>query len=327
MKAFVLHRYGPPDSLRLADVATPTAGDDDMVIRIDAASVNPYDWHMIRGEPWILRLQHGLRRPKDPIPGADVAGRVEAVGRNITGFQSGDDVFGLCAGSFAEFTRVPETALVHRPSHLTAQLAACLPMAGLTALQALRDHGELEPGQLVLVNGAAGGVGTLAVQIAKAMGAEVTGVCSTRNVELVRSLGADRTIDYTRDDYTLAGNRYDVIVDNIGNHSVSARRRAMKLEGRCVIVGGPKGGRVFGPLLSIVRTTVSGKRGPQRFDSFLTKPNQADLMALAELVESGALRPVIETTYPLCDVPRALAHVETEHTRGKVVIAVSDAMR
>jgi NADPH:quinone reductase-like Zn-dependent oxidoreductase len=327
MKAFVLHRYGPPDSLKLADVAKPTAGDDDMVIRIDAASVNPYDWHMIRGEPWILRLQHGLRRPKNRIPGADMAGRIEAIGRNITAFRPGDDVFGLCAGSFAEFIRVPQTAVVHQPSQLTAQLAACLPMAGLTALQALRDHGELEPGELVLVNGAAGGVGTLAVQIAKAMGARVTGVCSTRNVELVRSLGADRVIDYTRDDFTLAGDRYDVIVDNIGNQSVSARRRAMKLEGRCVVVGGSKGGRLFGPVASIGRTTLLGKLGQQRFCTFLAKPNQADLMALGELVESGALRPVIDTTYQLGDVPSAIAHVETEHTRGKVVIAVSDTTR
>ncbi len=231
MKAIVYHNYGPPDVLKYEEIVAPTAGDDEVLIRVRAASVNPLDWHFMRGTPYFLRIMTGLLKPKDRRLGVDVAGQVEAVGRNVTQFKPGDEVFGSCRGAFAEYACTAESALVTKPDNVTFEQAASVPVAAYTALQGLRDKGHIQPGHKVLINGAAGGVGTLAVQIAKSFGAEVTGVCSTRNVDLVRSLGADRVIDYTQEDFTKSGQGYDLIFDCVGNHSLSAYRRVLSPKG------------------------------------------------------------------------------------------------
>ncbi|MBI5949058.1 MAG: NAD(P)-dependent alcohol dehydrogenase [Chloroflexi bacterium] len=325
MQALVHDRFGSPDVLELREVDTPSLDDKSVLIRVCAASVNPLDWHMLTGRPLLMRVSAGVRRPRSRIRGADVAGRVEAVGATVTHVQPGDEVFGVGEATFAEYALVPGNAVVHMPKTLTHAQAACVPVAGLTALQALRDKGGLQAGQAVLINGAGGGVGTFAVQIARAMGAQVTGVCSTRNVELVHSLGAEHVIDYTRDDFTAAGKRYDLIVDNVGNHGFWALRRALTPAGRCVIVGGPKGNVLLGPLSSMVRKKLASRFVSQSFVPFFASPNRHDLQALAELVDSGAVTPVVDKIYALGEVPSALRQIAGGHTRGKLAVEIQRA--
>jgi NADPH:quinone reductase-like Zn-dependent oxidoreductase len=324
MQALVHDRYGPPDVLELREIDIPRPEEGEVLIRVYAASVNPYDWHLLTGTPLVARVLTGIRRPKSRILGRDVAGRIEAVGPNVTRFQPGDDVFGAGEGSFAEYARASEDTLVHMPASLTYARAACLPVAGVSALQALRDKGRLQPGQTVLINGAAGGVGTFAVQIAAAMGAHVTGVCSTTNVELVHSLGAECVIDYSREDFTAGGKRYDLIVDNVSNHGFRALRRAMNPAGRCLIVGGAKHKRLLGPLGPMLRSMLVTKFVSQAFMPFIGAMKPDDLRALCDLVESGTVTPVIETTYTLADVPSALRQIEGGHTRGKLAVVIHD---
>jgi NADPH:quinone reductase-like Zn-dependent oxidoreductase len=297
-------------------------GDDRVLIRVSAASVNPLDWHAVSGTPYLVRLQGGVRRPKQTTPGADVAGHVEAVGSAVAGLRVGDRVFGTASGSFAEYATASARSVVVAPDRLDDGQAACVPIAGLTALQALRDKGLAETGRSVLVIGAAGGVGTFAVQIAKALGCEVTGVCSTRNVDLVRSIGADHVVDYTRDDLARGSGTYDVIVDNIGNLSVATRRRLMTRKGRCVIVGGPKTGRVLGPMSSMVRAVAVSPFVSQAFVPMLAKVDAADLEVLRGMIDAGDVTPVVTATYSLADVPRALDVIGGGHARGKMAVAV-----
>lgn len=324
MKAIVQHRYGSAEVLVLTDVDTPVIDDDSLLVRVHAASVNPVDWHMMTGRPYVLRLQGGLRRPKAAVRGHDVSGVVESVGRNVRGFRPGDEVFGVGAGSFAEHVGVKAAAVARKPAALTHVQAACAPIAGITALQALRDKGRLRPGQSVLVIGASGGVGTFAVQIAKVMGAEVTGVCSTANIELVRALGAGHVIDYVRDDFFDGTRKYDLIIDNAGHSTVKERRRAMAPSGRCVIVGAPKDGRLLGPLLPMVRAVAVSRFTRQRFVPFLAKIGHDDLVALATLMEQGEVTPVVGATFALAEAPAAMRQIESGHTRGKLAIIVDD---
>ena len=314
MRAIVGEKYGGPERLALREIDPPELEPDSVLVRVHAASVNPYDWHLMRGTPYFVRLASGLRRPKRTVPGGDVAGIVEEVGENMTAFRPGDEVFGMCAGSFAEYVRGREKNLVPKPEGLTFQQAAALPGAGITALQALRDSGGIEAGQRVLINGASGGIGTFAVQIAKSFDARVTGVCSTRNVELVRSLGADEVIDYTNADFT--EQQYDLIVDLVGNRSMRELRRATAPGGSAVLVGGTNGNWV-GPLVRPMAAVV--RRG---FRPFITRPRTEDLLALKDLVDAGRLVPVIDRSYPLADASEAVAYSEAGHARGKIVIAV-----
>jgi NADPH:quinone reductase-like Zn-dependent oxidoreductase len=314
MRAIVQETYGPPDALRLREVPRPAIGDGEVQLRVRAAGVNPLDWHYVRGAPYLARLAMGLPKPKTKRRGVDVAGRVEAVGKDVTRLQPGDDVFGWCDGAFAEYASAPEEHFVSKPAGMTYEAAAAVPVAAVTALQGLRDFGKLQAGQRVLVNGAAGGVGTFAVQIAKAFGAEVTGVCSSRNVDLIESLGADRVVDYTRDDFTKGGGRYDVILDNAGNRSLSAVRSALASGGRLVYNSGASMRRIaLAQLLS---------RMGQKVFVFLARINHDDLTVLRTLIESGTLRAVIDRTYPLHETGAAIAYVEAGHARGKVVVTV-----
>jgi NADPH:quinone reductase-like Zn-dependent oxidoreductase len=321
MKAIRHHSYGSPDVLEYTDAETPVPGDDEVLLRVRAASVNPLDWHFVRGAPFLMRFMAGMRRPKDPRLGADVAGVVESVGRNVTQFRPGDEVFGAAKGAFAEYTCARADKLAPKPANATFEQAAAIPVAGLTALQALRDKGHVQPGQSVLVNGAAGGVGTFAVQIAKAFGAEVTAVCSTKNVELVRSLGAAHVVDYTREDFTQSGRRFDVIVDCIGNHSLTACRRVMSPRGFYVVVGGPDGGWLS-PLPFILRLLLLSRFVSQTMSLIMASLNPADLTVLKELIEAGKVTPVVDRSYPLSDTAEAIRYVETKHARGKVVLTV-----
>ena len=321
MKAIVYHEYGSPDVLGLEEVGKPAPRDGEVLLRVRAASVNPLDWHYLRGTPYLMRLGTGLRRPRTPRLGVDVAGQIEAVGRNVTQFEPGDSVFGVCRGAFAEYAVAPESAVIKKPGNVTFEQAAAVPVAAITALQGLRDRGRLRPGQRVLVNGAAGGVGTFAVQIAKALRAEVTGVCSARNVELVRSLGADRALDYTREDFTAAGDRYHLILDCIGNHSLRACRRALEPGGTCVIIGAP-GGRWVAPLPRVLRAMVLSRFVSQNFAMHLTRRSREDLTTVRDLIVAGKATPVVDRTYRLSAVPEAIRYLEAGHARGKVVIAV-----
>ena len=323
MQALFRDRYGSPDVLSLREVPTPTPDGESVLIRVYAASVNPLDWHMLTGTPYIVRATGGFRRPKAKLIGADVAGRVEAVGANVTHFRPGDDVFGTCSGSFAEFAVAAEKSLAHKPASLTYEQAASMPIAGLTALQGLRDKGQLKAGQSVLINGASGGVGMFAVQIARAMDAEVTGVCSTANVEFVHGLGAEHVIDYRREDATASGKHYDVIIDNVGNYSFSALRRAMTREGRCVIVSGPKRNRLWGPAGAMVGRTLASRLVSQSFIGLFTSIKRDDLLELSRMVESGSVTPEISRTCTLADAPAALEEMGRGHTRGKLVVAVA----
>ncbi len=322
MKAIVQHRYGEPDVLALEDVEEPTITDDELLVRVRASSVNPQDWYFVTGTPYLARLSFGLRQPKQHIPGTDMAGVVEKVGSNVTQFQPGEAVFGMRSGAFAEYVSVRPDQIVAKPASVTFEQAAAVPVAALTALQGLRDKGRIDAGQQVLINGASGGVGTFAIQIAKSFGAEVTGVCSTRNVETIRSLGADHVIDYTREDFVQSGQKYDLILDIAGNRSVADRRRAMTPNGTLVLVGGPKASKWLGPLSGFVKVTIGSRRGRQTMVTMLAKNSRDDLATMAELLESGRVKPVIERTYPLAEVAAALSYLGEGHAKGKIVVAV-----
>jgi len=323
MRAIVYESYGSPDVLRCEEIEKPAPGDREVLIEVRAASVNPLDWHYMRGTPYLFRLMAGVGKPKITRLGVDVAGRVEAVGREVKRFKPGDDVFGTGRGAFAEYVCAPEQTLTIKPSGVTFEHAACVPVAGVTALQALRDTGCLQARQTVLINGAAGGVGTFAVQIAKAFGADVTGVCSTRNVEMVRAIGADRAIDYTQEDFTSGGQRYDVVLDCIGNHTLLECRRALKPKGICVMVGGSSGGKWLGPLARPLEGLLLSIVVSQKLTMMLARVNKESLAALRELMEVKKVVPVVDRRYKLGEVPEAIRYMEEGHARGKVVITPS----
>jgi NADPH:quinone reductase-like Zn-dependent oxidoreductase len=323
MKAIVNHVYGSPDVLQLEEVAKPTPKDNEVLVEVHAASVNAADWHILRGKPFLVRLVvGGLLKPKYTIPGAAVAGRVEAVGSNVKQFQPGDEVFGDVSGSgfgaFAEYACVPENALALKPANMAFEEAATIPVAAVTALQGLRDKGQIQQGQKVLINGASGGVGMFAVQIAKAFGADVTAVCSTKNVDMVRSLGADHVIDYTQEDFTKNGQQYDLILAANGYHSIWAYKRALHSQGKYVLTGGSMAqmyqAMILGPLISMT--------GSKKMSNLLAKPNHKDLVFMKKLLEEGKVTPVIERRYTLSEVPEAIRYVEAGHARGKIVITV-----
>ncbi|MCX5584323.1 NAD(P)-dependent alcohol dehydrogenase [Streptomyces erythrochromogenes] len=324
MKAIVQDRYGSPGVLELREVERPPVGDREVLVRVRAASVNARDWHLMRGDPYLARLVLGLRRPKVRIRGTDFAGRVEAVGKDVTRLRPGDEVFGEAEGAFAEYVCAPADAVEPKPANLTFEQAAAVPLAGNTALMGLRDLGRLRPGQRVLVNGASGGVGTFAVQIAKALGAEVTGVCGTRNTELVRSLGADHVVDYSREDFTRTGRLHDLVLDLVGNRSLAACRRALTPGGTLVLSGGgvSEGGSLVGPMSLLVRGRALSGFVRQRLLVLTAAPDRENLAALRELVESGRVTPAVDRTYPLREVPEAIRYLEVEHARAKVVITV-----
>ncbi len=318
MKAIIYSSYGPADVLKLEEVEKPVPADDQVLIKVRAAAVNPLDWRLMRGGPLVFRLLFGLRKPKDPRVGRDVAGEVESVGRNVTQFKAGDRVFGTCLGAFAEYACARASKLALIPDTVTFEQAAAVPVAGITALQGLRDHGRLRPGQTVLINGAAGGVGTFAVQIAKWLGAHVTGVCSTKNVDLVRSLGADRVIDYSQEDFTAGAERYDLMLDNVANRSLSDCRRVLTPHGKCVVAGAPKEmGAVLARTGGIVLLSLVGRK----FQMMFANINTPDLTTMADLIASGKLKPVIDRRYPLSEIHEAIRYVETGHAPGKVVIS------
>ena len=327
MKAIVYHQYGSPDDvLQFADMDKPAINDNEVLVRVRAASVNPADWHLVRGKPYIARLQLGLRKPKDTVLGCDVAGQVEAVGKNVTTFQPGDEVFGSPfghgCGALAEYVRLSDALLAPKPANLSFAQAAAVPLAAVTALQGLRDQGGIEPGHKVLIIGASGGVGTFAVQIAKAFGAEVTGVCSTRNIDLVRSIGADHVIDYTQEDLTQSEQRYDLIFQLAGTRSPSDCRRALTAQGTLVLASGESDGHWIGPVARIIRALLLSPFVSQKMASFTVKPNSKDLRTLKELIEAGKVTPVIDRTHSLTEVPEAIRYLEEGHTQGKVVITV-----
>ena len=322
MKAIVYHRYGSPDVLKCEQIEKSTAGDDEVLIRVRAAAMNPLDWHFMRGMPYFVRILAGLLKPKDTRLGVDVAGQVEAVGRNVTQFKPGDEVFGGCRGAFAEYVCTSESALAMKPDNVTFEQAASVRAAALTALQGLRDKGQIQPGQKVLINGAAGGVGTFAVQIAKWFGADVTGVCSTRNVDLVRSIGADQVIDYTQQDFTTSGQHYDLFLDCVGNHSLSACRRVLNSNGIYVAVGGPSGRWMIGLLARGITALVLARFVSQKLVMVLTRRSKEDLTIMRELMEARKVTPVVDRSYPLSDVPEAIRYLEEGHARGKVVITL-----
>jgi NADPH:quinone reductase-like Zn-dependent oxidoreductase len=331
VKAIVQDGYGAPDDLELDDVERPVAADDEVLVRVHAAAVNAYDWHVLRGDPYLARLagpNFTLRGPKRSIRGRDFAGKVEAVGGAVTGFAPGDEVFGDLGeldGAFAEYVAVPARLLAAKPANLSFEQAAAIPLAGLTALKGLRDVGELRAGQRVLVNGASGGVGTFAVQLGKALGAEVTAVCSTRNVDLVRELGADTVVDYTREDFARTGRHYDVVFDLVGNRSLGDLRRALTPEGTLVLSGGgvSKGGSVIGPMGLMIRAGLAARFSRrQRIRILRTAPDREILAALCGLAEAGKLTPAIDRTYKLAEVPDAIRYLETEHARAKVVVTM-----
>jgi NADPH:quinone reductase-like Zn-dependent oxidoreductase len=324
MKAAVYTRYGPPDVVQFADVERPSPNDNAVLIKVRAASVNPYDWHFMRGTPYGVRIVAGLRKPKVTRLGADVAGQVEAIGKNITEFKPGDQVFGICRGAFAEYACAPESSLVMKPDNVTLEQAACVPIAGFTALQGLRNKGRVQPGQRVLINGASGGVGTFAVQIAKSFGADVTGVCSTRNVDMVQSIGADRVVDYTREDFTKSGQRYDVFFDCIGQHSLSVCRRVLNPKGIYVGAGGPSDPWMIRPMARLIKSLVLSALVSQKLGGVLAKANKEDLTILRELVQSGKVTPVIDRRYALSEVSEAIRYLEEGHARGKVIVVVED---
>ena len=322
MQAIAQDHYGSPHKvLELRDMAKPVVKDDEVLVRVHAASIHVGDLILMAGTPYLMRMATGLRKPKNQIPGTDVAGTVEAVGKDVQGLRPGDEVLGWCAGAFAEYARAPEHQLVKKPANLTFEQAAAVGVSATTALQLLRDDGHVQPGQKVLINGASGGVGTFAVQIAKAFGAEVTGVCSTKNVEMVRSIGADHVIDYTNEDFTKGGRRYDLILDNVGNHSMSTTRRALSLKGTLLSNGGGHSG---GKLGRVIKAAIVSMFVRQQGRPSVKSQNPADLQVLKELVEAGKVTPVIDGTYSLSQTPGAMGHVGAGHARGTVVIAVPE---
>jgi NADPH:quinone reductase-like Zn-dependent oxidoreductase len=323
MKAIVGDTYGSTDVLELRDIDKPEIADDEVLVRVHAAGVDRGVWHVMTGLPYPIRAAgYGLRAPKTPVPGMDMAGVVEAVGKDVTRFQPGDEVFGIAKGAFAEYARAREDKLAPKPANLTFEQAAVVAVSGLPALQGLRDHGRVEPGQQVLIIGASGGVGTFAVQLAKVFGAEVTGVCSTTKVDMVRSLGADHVTDYTRADFAAGEQRYDVILDIGGNASLSRLRRALAPKGTLVITGGETGGRWLGGSDRQLRALVLSRFVSQKLTTFICSENHQDMIVLSELIEAGKVTPVIDRTYPLREVPKAIRYVVEGHARGKVVITV-----
>jgi NADPH:quinone reductase-like Zn-dependent oxidoreductase len=323
MKAIVRDRYGSPDVLKLLEIDKPAAADDEVLVRVRASSANPADWHNLTGTPYIARMAFGLPRPKPERLGIDFAGTVEAVGGDVKQFQPGDEVFGARSAAFAEYLVIPEDGgLVSKPANLTFEEAAAAPVAALTALQALRDHGHVQSGQKVLINGASGGVGTFAVQIAQSFGAEVTGVCSTRNVEMVREIGADHVIDYTREDFTRSEQRYDLMIDIAGNRSWSACKRVLKTQATFVMVGGPKTSRLIGPVGHLVKVRLAALRSGRQVAFFVARVTKPDMMVLRELLEAGKVKPIIDRTYSLSETADAFRYLEKGHARGKVVITV-----
>jgi NADPH:quinone reductase-like Zn-dependent oxidoreductase len=325
MKAIVYCEYGSPDVLKFEEVEKPVPNDNQVLIKVRAAALNAFDVYVIR-DSWLGRLIFGLRKPRDTRLGQDVAGQVEAIGKNVAQFKPGDEVFGIARGALAEYACTRERALATKPPNVSFEQAASLPLAGLTALQGLRE-GKIRPGQKVLINGATGGVGTFAVQIAKSFGAEVTAVCSTRNVDLVRSIGADHVIDYTKEDFTKSDQRYDVIFDNVCNRSFTERRRALTPKGICVLAGMGGAGVKEGQAIGRIAGNLFTARGlssftDQKFAQYMTKMSKEDLIMLADLVQGGKLKPVIERTYKLNDAPEALRHLNEGHARGKIVITV-----
>ena len=322
MKAIRYRCYGSADVVEFADVEKPKPTANEVLVRVRAAAVNPLDWHYMRGSPYLMRLASGIGKPKDTRMGVDFAGVVAAVGPDVTQFKPGDEVFGGRNGAFAEFVVVPEDrAIALKPESVTFEQAATAPIAALTALQALRDSGRMQSGDRVLINGASGGVGTFAVQIAKAMGAEVHGVCSTRNVEMVRSLGADRVFDYKQENYTETGNKYDLIVDMVGNHSLSANRRVLEPDGRLVLVGGAKGNWIA-PLIGPIKALLTAPFVSQEISVILARLNADDLVAVAELMGDGAVTPVIDRQFALEDLADAIRYSETGRARGKILIRI-----
>jgi NADPH:quinone reductase-like Zn-dependent oxidoreductase len=319
MRAIVYDEYGPPDVLAPREIEQPALTDDGVLVRVQSSSVNFVDWHMLTGTPYLARLEAGLRRPKNKVLGVDFAGTVEEVGKDVTHVQRGAEVFGARTGAFAEYVCVRE-AVVPTPPNLTSEEAAAVPVAAITALQGLRDHGQIQAGQRVLINGASGGVGTFAVQIAKSFGAEVTGVCSTAKVELVRSIGADHVIDYTREDFTRSDARYDLMLDIAGNRSWKECKRILSPRAALVIVGGPMTNRLIGPIGHVVTTRLASSRSSQKVGFFLAKTNRADLMILRDLLETGKVVPVIDRRYDLSEVPEALRYLGEGHARAKVVV-------
>ena len=326
MKAIVYDKYGPPDVLDLQEIEAPTVKDDEVLIKVRAASVNPLDWHFLRATPFIARLATGLLKPKRKILGADLAGQVEGVGANVKQFQPGDEIFGSIfsygyVGAFAEYVSVTEKALVRKPAGTTFEEAAAVPVAAVTALQGLRDKGKIQPGQKVLINGASGGVGTFAVQIAKSFGAEVTGVCSTRNLDMVRSIGADHVIDYTREDFTRNGQTYDLIYCAVGNRSAADYKRALNPKGICVVTGFTTMSHMLFQVLFLgAWVSMTGSKKIRAMGT--VKVNKADLSFLGELLEDGKVVPVIDRRYPLSEVADAIRYLEEGHARGKVIINV-----
>jgi NADPH:quinone reductase-like Zn-dependent oxidoreductase len=316
MKAIVCHSYGSPDVLKYEEIEKPTPGDDEVVIRVRAASVNPLDWRLMKGRPYPVRIMTGLRKPKITRPGRDVAGQVEAVGRTVTQFKPGDEVFGACRGAFAEYACTTEDKLAMKPANISFEDAAAVPVAAITALQGLRDKGRIQRGQKVLVDGASGGVGTFAIQIAKSFGGEVTAVCSTRNVDAARSFGADHVMDYTREDFTQSGQRYDLIMAANAYHSIFDYRRALIQDGIYVMAGGGWAqilqAMLLGPFLSLI--------GSKKMRFFMAKINKTDLVLLKDLLETGKVVPIIDRRYPLSEVAEAIRYLEEGHARGKVVI-------
>jgi NADPH:quinone reductase-like Zn-dependent oxidoreductase len=325
MKAIVQERFGPPDVLRLADIDVPEVGAGDVLVRVHAAALNPADWHILRGDPRVARLmgEVGLRRPKARVAGVDAAGVVEAVGANVRGLRNGDEVLGFCRGAFAEYALAAADMVVAKPASLTFEQAAAIPIAATTALRGIRDVGGVKAGRQVLVNGASGGVGTYAVQIAAALGAEVTGVCSTHNVELVRSIGAAHVVDYTREDFADGRTKYDVILDNVSSLPLTRLRGALTRKGTLVLNGGGSPGHVFGPVAGILRAVVANAFVSQRLRPLPSRQNREELLAVTGLIETGKLTPVVDRTYPLADTAEGLLHVEQGHARGKVVITVA----
>jgi NADPH:quinone reductase-like Zn-dependent oxidoreductase len=322
MKAIVYHDFGPADVLKLEDVEKPLPKDDEVLIKVRAASINPLDWRLMHGEPRVLRLMARAMKMGVGRPGVDMAGDVEAIGPNVKQFKPGDAVFGSCRGALAEYTSISESSVVKKPAGVTFEQAASIAVAGLTAVQGLRDKGQLQPGQKVLINGAAGGVGTFAVQIAKHLGAEVTGVCSARNLELVKSIGADRVIDYTKEDFTHLPERYDVILECVGNKSLSACKRVLNQGGRCVLVGAPHEMSVIGLLAIPIKAIGASLFSSRKVIMFFAKGNQHDLTLLGDLIAAGKLNPVIEQQYSLEESPDAMRYLETGHARGKVIVRV-----
>ncbi len=322
MKAIVQDRYGSAEVLELRDVPKPQIGADEVLVRVHAAGLDRGVWHLMEGLPYLIRLGFGFRGPKQPISGMDVAGRVEAVGAGVTGFREGDEVYGICSGSFAEYAAVKQGKLALKPASLTFEQAAAIPVSGITALQGLRDKVEVTAGQKVLITGASGGVGTFAVQIAKALGAEVTGVCSAAKMDLVRSIGADHVIDYRKEDFTQMGQRFDVILDIAGNSSLSALRRTLTPKGILVITGGEEGGPWFGGIDRNLRAFALSPFVGQSLRSFIAQETSEHLRALTDLIEAGQLTPILDRTFPLSETPNAMRYLAEGHARGKIVIQV-----